>query len=737
MKRLLILTGVLLLCLQANAQPYLQSCAVDVSQDFTDFSNTYFFADSLASFNPATASGSIRWKRHSLFGRQAFNTTKVFPLPLQMLDFPPDQYENDPQLRFSIDFITPVTVRLRVYTSPVNLPEEESLMLVGTPPRDESWTYTRGNGTHTYTGREGSIVIREYPFSIMLCDERGREMTRTRHWADNDSTQIKVLPFQFIKRASDNIRSINPVFSLRPNEKIVGCGESPTALNKVGQKVHLFVTDPQSPEGDQMYKPIPFFISNRGYGMFMHTSAPVTCDFGATHAGSAKLFMADETLDLFLFWGKPAAIIDQYTNLTGKATMPPLWSFGTWMSRITYFSQEEGYEVAGKLRENKIPADVIHFDTGWFQTDWQCDYVFAPDRFPDAQKMINDLLADGFHISLWQLPYFTPKNKYFPELIEKGLYVKNQKGGLPYEDVVLDFTNPETVAWYQEKLEGLLSMGVGAIKVDFGEGAPLNGYYANGKGGLYEHNLYPLRYNKAVADITRKTKNETIMWARSAWAGSQRYPLHWGGDAANTDIGMLTTLRSGLSLGLCGFSFWSHDIGGFVQSCPEELYSRWLPFGFLTSHTRIHGAPPTEPWFYSNEFMDGFRRSAEMKYRLMPYILDQSRECTQTGLPMLRALLIAYPDDPVVWQIEDQYLFGSDMMVAPLFESGSERLVYLPVDRWVDYQSGRTYEPGWHRIAAGQIPAVILVKKGAVIPQVPVAQSTDKIEWEKVKKIKY
>ncbi len=737
MKRLLIFTGVILLCLQANAQPYLQSCAVDVSRDFTDFSNTYFFADSLASFDPATAEGSIRWKRHSLFGRQAFNTTKVFPLPLEMLDFPPTQYENDPQLRFSIDFISPVTIRLRVYTSPVILPEEESLMLTGTPPRDGSWTYKKGNGTHTYTGRGGSIVIREYPFSIMLCDERGREMTRTRHWADNDSTQIKVLPFQFIKRASDNIRSINPVFSLRPNEKIVGCGESPTALNKVGQKVHLFVTDPQSPEGDQMYKPIPFFISNRGYGMFMHTSAPVTCDFGATHAGSAKLFMADETLDLFLFWGKPADIIDQYTNLTGKATMPPLWSFGTWMSRITYFSQEEGYEVARKLRENKIPADVIHFDTGWFQTDWQCDYVFAPDRFPDAQKMINDLLADGFHISLWQLPYFTPKNKYFPELIEKGLYVKNEKGGLPYEDVVLDFSNPETVTWYQEKLEGLLKMGVGAIKVDFGEGAPFNGYYANGKGGLYEHNLYPLRYNKAVADITRKIKNETIMWARSAWAGSQRYPLHWGGDAANTDIGMLTTLRSGLSLGLCGFSFWSHDIGGFVQSCPEELYSRWLPFGFLTSHTRIHGAPPTEPWFYSSEFMDGFRRSAELKYRLMPYIVDQSQACTRTGLPMLRALLIEYPDDPVVWQVEDQYLFGSDIMVAPMFESDKERLVYLPVDRWVDYQSGKTYDPGWHRIATGQIPAVILVRKGAVIPQVPVAQSTDKIEWEKVKKIKY
>nr|HPL85296.1 glycoside hydrolase family 31 protein [Bacteroidales bacterium] len=238
-------------------------------------------------------------------------------------------------------------------------------------------------------------------------------------------------------------------------------------------------------------------------------------------------------------------------------------------------------------------------------------------------------------------------------------------------------------------------------------------------------------------DITRITKNETIMWARSAWAGSQRYPLHWGGDAANTDIGMLTTLRSGLSLGLCGFSFWSHDIGGFVQSCPEELYSRWLPFGFLTSHTRIHGAPPTEPWYYSKDFMDGFRRSAELKYRLMPYIVEQSEECTRTGLPMLRALLIEYPDDPVAWQIEDQYLFGSDIMVAPLFESDKERLVYLPVDRWVDYQSGKTYDPGWHRITTGQIPALILVRKGAVIPQVPVAQSTDKIEWEKVKNIKY
>ncbi len=737
MKKSILFFALALCPVLTGAQPYLQSQTVDVSRDFGDFSNTYFFADSVASFNGASASGTLSWKRQSLYARQAFNTTTVLPQALKMLDFPESEYENNPRLGFRLDFISASTVRIRVYTSPVVFEEEDTLMLAGPLPADKSWKFTRDSKGYRYTSSCGSVLVEEYPFRIVLFDANEKKLTQTRHWKDNDSTQIKVLPFNFIKRASDNTRSINPVLSLSPYEYIVGCGESATGLNKVGQKVHLFVTDPQGPESDGMYKPVPFFISSRGYGVFMHTSAPVTCDFGASYIGATKLFMADETMDLFLFLGKPAGVIDAYTDITGKAAMPPVWSFGTWMSRITYFSQEEGYQVASELRKNRIPADVIHFDTGWFQTDWQCDYRFAPDRFPDAQKMINDLLADGFHISLWQLPYFTPHNSYYKELIEKGLYVKNEKGGLPYEDVVLDFSNPQTVAWYQEKLAGLLKMGVGAIKVDFGEGAPLNGWYASGRGGLYEHNLYPLRYNKAVADITHAVKGEHIMWARSAWAGSQRYPLHWGGDAANTDMGMLGTLRCGLSVGLCGFSFWSHDVGGFVQSCPEELYRRWLPFGFLTSHTRIHGAPPTEPWFYGQDFVDAFRRTAEMKYRLMPYILEQARECTRTGLPMLRALLIEYPDDPAVWTIEDQYLFGRDILVAPLFESATLRHVYLPGGNWVDYQSGKVYEKGWHTIKAGEIPAVILVRKGAVIPVAPVAQSTDKIDWNKVSNLRY
>lgn len=706
---------------------------IDMSADFRNLQNTFFFADRLATFDAATAEGTIRWKRSTLYTRQAFDVNTLLPQDLKMLDFPGEAYEQDPELRFSVDFITPRTLRIRMLTTPVEPKPFASPMLVKEPTADQSWKYSKTNAGHLYVSDYGRLLIEEYPFRITLMDAQGNRLTDTWRWADNDSSQIKVIPFNFIKRGVDNSRAINPVFSLSPGEKIFGCGESFTRLDKRGQKVNLFVTDPQGPESDQMYKPVPFFMSSRGYGMFVHTSAPLTCDFGQTYVGANKMFMGDEALDLFVFVGDPKAVLNEYTDITGKAQMPPLWSFGTWMSRITYFEQKEGYEVAQKLRENRIPSDVIHFDTGWFETDWQCDYQFAPSRFSDPQKMIDDLKADGFHISLWQLTYFTPKNRFFQEIIDRNLHVKNLKGEMPYEDAVLDFSNPETVKWYQDKLAGLLKMGVGAIKVDFGEAAPVEGLYASGRSGWYEHNLYPLRYNKAVADVTHEVNNEHIIWARSAWAGSQRYPLHWGGDAANTDIGMDATLRGGLSFGLSGFSFWSHDIGGFVQACPEGLYRRWLPFGFLTSHSRAHGAPPKEPWLYNESFTDAFRASAEMKYRLMPYVYAQSVHCTETGLPMTRALFIEYPDDPGAWLVDDAYLFGSDILVAPLMESSTSRDVYLPGKQaWIDYQTGERYAPGWNHLKAGAIPAVIMVREGAAIPHAALAQRTDQIDWSNI-----
>lgn len=713
---------------------YLMNQPLDMSTDFRDLSNTLFFADHLESFDAKSGEGLVNWKRGHLMPRQAFNTNGAQPRKMRMLDFPFTAYENDPNLKFKIDFVTPRTVRIRMLTTPVEPKPAASIMLAKEPGRDGSWKVIETNDKIIYSSDYGTIQINKNPWRIVLKDKAGRILSQTAALSDADSTQVKYTPFCFVKRGSDNARRINPVFTLTADEMIFGCGESATGLNKAGQKVNLFVTDPQGPETDQMYKPIPFFMSNRGYGMFMHTSAPVTCDFGATYIGLNKMFMGDENLDLFVFFGEPKDILDEYTDLVGKPGMPPLWSFGTWMSRITYFSEKEGYDVAANIRKNKYPCDVIHFDTGWFDVDWQCDYKFSENRFQNPQQMLKDLRSQGFHVCLWQLPYFTPKNRYFSELIEKDMYVKNGNGELPYEDVVLDFSNPETVKWYQDKLAGLLNIGVSAIKVDFGEAAPLNGIYASGKSGWYEHNLYPVRYDMAVSEITKKLHNENIMWARAAWAGSQRYPLHWGGDAATTNTGLLGTLRAGLSFGLSGFSFWSHDMGGFVKSTPEDLYCRWIPFGFLTSHTRAHGAPPTEPWLYdSKRVQDVFRKSAEMKYRLMPYVYAQAKECTEKGLPMLRALFVEFPDDPGAWKVDDEYLFGSQILVAPLLESGmTGRTVYLPEGKWIDYQTEKIYEGGWHRIEAGSLPIIMLVRDGSVLPHLKLAQSTAEMDWSKM-----
>lgn len=754
MKKILLSAAILPMAAVAQIQTsagvqYLQCQAKDMSGEFSDFSNTYFLADSLAGFDLNKGEGLLNWKRYRLVPRQAFNLNGYWPVRMKMLDFPDTQYDNDPNLRIKVQKIDNRTLRVTIFTSPIEPKMDDandpmfSPEFIAQQTGEQAkngrgrWNVKATDQAIVYKNNNGSLEIQKYPFRIVLRDGKGKLLTQTRHIIDNDSTQVKLLPFNFIKRGSDNSRSINPVLMLSPNERIYGCGESFTSLNKVGQKVQISVVDPQGPETDGMYKPVPFYFSNRGYGIFMHTSAPTTADFGASYIGAQRLFMGDETMDFFIFFGEPKDVLNAYTDVTGKSPMLPLWTFGTWMSRITYFSQEEGLDIARKLRANKIPSDVIHFDTGWFGVDWQCDYEFAKDRFKDPVAMLKSMKKDGFHTCLWQLPYFTPKNRYFRELVDGGMAVHNGNGTLSYEDAVLDLSNPKTVAWYQGKIANLIKQGVSAIKCDFGEAAPYDGIYASGKTGFYEHNLYPLRYNKALWQAVRDNTpdHEGVIWARSAWAGSQRYPLHWGGDAATNEIGsvgMLGDLRGGLSFGLSGFSFWSHDMGGFVTKSPDDLYRRWLPFGFLSSHTRAHGAPPTEPWLISESFTKAFRQSAEMKYKLMPYVYAQAKDCSERGLPMVRALLVEFPDDPGAWFVEDEYMFGSQILVAPMLETGKSRTVYLPRGKWIDYQTGKVYEGGYQTIPTAEIPCVILVKDGSLIPHVPVAQNTGDIKWDKV-----
>ena len=380
---------------------------------------------------------------------------------------------------------------------------------------------------------------------------------------------------------------------------------------------------------------------------------------------------------------------------------------------------------------------MIHLDTGWFENDWRCDYQFSTTRFKDPAKMIADLKRDGFHISLWQLPYFVPKNTLFPEILAKGLAVRDGKGNLPYEDAVLDFSNPATVRWYQDKI---------ARPAEDGRGRHQGGFRRSRAAHrpLRQRPHRVLRTQSVSAALQQgRGRHHPQDHRRKHHLGAQRLGRQPALSAAlgrrcrrTRTPAWRPTLRGGLSFGLSGFTFWSHDIGGFAAKTPEELYRRWLPFGMLTSHSRCHGTPPKEPWDYSAAFMDDFRRADELKYRLMPYVYAQAKDASERGLPMVRALFIEYPDDPGSWQVDDEYLFGSDILVAPLMEAGTTgRDVYLPPGQWIDYQTGKVYAGGWHNIEAGQIPVVMLVRDGAVIPHIKLAQSTAQMDWSNLEMV--
>lgn len=707
----------------------------DISEHFYEIGNTYYNIQEMTEFDENTLTGMIQFGRYERKGRMSFNAYTCPFEESRSWSFPPS-YSDSPVYPIRFSFIDANV--FRIYTSYSNMPltDHNSLMLSEVGDYKDVKKEKIENGVRFITSAlEVDILFK--PFSLIVKEKSGKVLTKTLNMQDGMSLlNCNPLPFSYVRTVNDMKKYSAASFSIHTGEHFYGCGESFTKLDKTGQKIELWSRDAHGVESQDMYKPIPFYMSSRGYGVFTHTSAPVTFDFGHTYQEAQTIFIGEEDVDLFIIAGSPKEILSSYTKLTGKSEVPPLWSFGLWMSRITYDSEVQAREVAEKLKQYEIPCDVIHLDTGWFEMDWNCDYEFSNTRFEDPKKMIEDLRKDGYHICLWQLPYFTPNNKLFQEIVKKGYAVLDGDGKLPTDDAILDFSNPAAVSWYQDKIQNLLEMGIEAIKADFGEAAPVTGSYYSGKSGIMEHNLYPLRYNKAVAEVTKKITGESIIWGRSAWAGSQRYPLHWGGDSENTNMGMLTSLRAGLSLGMSGFTYWSHDAGGFVKESPEELYKRWMFLGIFTSHIRCHGKPPKEPWNYSEEFMDLFRKQMAFRYRLMPYIYAQSIKSSSLGHPVLRSMFMEYPEDKNCYEIEDQYFFGDDILVAPLFEDNiDKRDVYLPEGKWIDLQNPTiSYDGGrWMTIPAGELMGIALVREGAVIPLVKTALTTDAIDWSTMK----
>ena len=538
-------------------------------------------------------------------------------------------------------------------------------------------------------------------------------------------------------------------FACEPDECFVGTGERFRKMDLSGQTFYLKNQDGQGVNNRRAYKNIPFYMSSRMYGVFYHTSDYCRLSL-ADHSTRSIQFRNDfATIDAFIIGGEtPERILFHYRQLTGFPPMLPLWSFGIWMSRMTYFSADEVEGICDRLRDEDYPCDVIHLDTGWFRTDWLCEWKFNPERFPDPEGFIRRLADNGYKVSLWQLPYIAKGAEQIDEAREKKYIgpLKREQASegsnfstLDYAGTI-DFTYPAATEWYKGLLRSLLNMGVKCIKTDFGENIHMDAtYHAMTPERL--NNIYALLYQKAAYEVTHEVTGDGIVWARAAWAGCQRYPLHWGGDSESSWAGMAGSLKGGLHFGLSGFAFWSHDVPGF-HSTPDfmnsvidpKVYVRWTQFGVFTSHMRYHGSHKREPWYYP-EVADIVKKWWKLRYRLMPYIIEESRHATESGWPVIQALLMHHPDDRTCWNISDEYYFGRKMLVAPVMSSADKRDIYLPEGEWVNFFTGeRHVGPCWLKgvdVPLDQMP--VFCRPGTEIPVYEKeVRSTDDIDFNDV-----
>lgn len=512
--------------------------------------------------------------------------------------------------------------------------------------------------------------------------------------------QIESVSLGYVEKSGLADRS---VFSMYANydEKFAGTGERFSTMNLAGKTFALENTDALGVNSRRAYKNVPFYVSSRPYGMLALTSSHVRLSLADISTRAAQGLVENGVLDLFFFGGGSVEkVVWNYRRVTGFPRIVPLWSYGTWMSRMTYFSADETREVANKMREGRFPCDVIHLDTGWFKEDWKCEWEFNPVTFPNPKAYMKEMLEKGFRITLWQNPTIGKDTKHF-ETARKNRYVAPIKsvetdgsdfGNIKYGGKI-DFTNPEAVNWYKGLLENLLEMGASAIKTDFGEKIDQNAdYYGMSYEGL--HNLYSLLYQKAAFEITEKVKGEGIIWARAGWTGCQRYPIHWGGDCAATWDGLAGTIRGGLHIGVSGFAFWSHDVPGFhglpdfMNSWPENnLYVRWTQVGVFSSHLRYHGTSPREPYEYP-EVAPIVREWLKLRYALIPYLVDEGIKAVKSGYPILRAMIFHHEKDQFCWNIDDQFYCGDNLLIAPVLNDEGIRNVYLPEGKWTDFWSG-------------------------------------------------
>jgi alpha-D-xyloside xylohydrolase len=527
--------------------------------------------------------------------------------------------------------------------------------------------------------------------------------------------------------------------SLGVGECIYGMGERFGPLVKNGQTVTIWNEDGGT-ISDQAYKNIPFYLSSRGYGLLVNTPGKVEFEVGTERVSQIQFSVQHEELDYYIFYGpSPKDVLDKYTQLSGRPALPPPWSFGLWLSTsfTTHYNEKTVNEFVDGMASRGIPLKVFHFDCFWMKERQWCDFEWDKDAFPDPKGMLTRLKNKGLKICVWINSYISQCSKIFAEGREGGYFLKTREGNVYQRDqwqpgmAFVDFTNPKAVTWYQSKLRALLEMGVDSFKTDFAERIPDDAVYHDGSDPKLMHNLYSYLYNKTVFELLEEFhgKGNALVFARSATAGSQKFPVHWGGDCEASFESMAEDLRGGLSFCMSGPAFWSHDIGGFSGKADPSLYKRWTAFGLLSTHSRLHGSESYRvPWLFDEESVDVMRFFTKLKNRLFPYLFSIAQDAHEHGWPAMRAMFVEFPNDPACRYLDRQYMLGPSLLVAPIFRQDNVAEYYLPPGNWTHFLSGKVVEGGyWHTETFGFMDMPLFVRENTLLP---LSSSEDQPAWQ-------
>ncbi|WP_405762733.1 alpha-xylosidase [Streptomyces sp. NBC_01420] len=565
----------------------------------------------------------------------------------------------------------------------------------------------------------GPLTLRmdgEGPWGISFLDADGRRLTGV----DTKGTAFATTP--------DGAHHMVTQLALAVGENIYGLGERFTPYVKNGQSVDIWQADGGT-SSELAYKNIPFYLSSRGYGVFVNHPGKVSFEVGSESVGQVQFSVEDQSLEFYIVAGPtPKEVLARYTALTGRPALPPAWSFGLWLttSFCTSYDEATVTSFVDGMAERDIPLSVFHFDCFWMREYQWSDFLWDPDVFPDPEGMLARLKERGLRISMWINPYIAQKSALFAEGAELGHLVRRPNGDVWQWDLwqpgmaLVDFTSPAAREWYTAKLRVLLDQGVDCFKTDFGERIPTDVVWHDGSDPERMHNYYAQIYNRTVFELLEKERGhgEAVLFARSATAGGQQFPVHWGGDCFASFTAMAESLRGGLSLSLSGFGFWSHDIGGFEGTPDPAVFKRWLAFGLLSSHSRLHGNVSYRvPWEFGEEAVDVARKFTLLKHRLMPYLYGAAAIAHRTGVPMMRPMLLEFPEDPTTRMLDRQYMLGPDLLVAPVFTEDGQVEYYVPEGTWTHLLTGETVTgPVWRHETHGFDSLPVLVRPGAVLP---------------------